>query len=215
MAITQTNLTADLSATSLTMSVASGTGFPAAGATIANPAYLVRIDKEYMLAVQQPVSLFIKLIQRGYNGTAAAEHDTLSKVEVSANPIDFANPSSGNVIDLPAYIPSMQTLGEDRTFTSTEIAAWGNQPRNFAITKGSACLFTLVAPSKAQDGLTVVITSDTAFAHVLTATTLLGDAVSGSPHTTATFAAFIGATITLQAQNGIYNVVSAVGVTVT
>jgi hypothetical protein len=73
----------------------------------------------------------------------------------------------------------------------------------------------LVAPSKAQDGLVVTFTSLTAAAHVITATTLLGDAVSGSPHTTATFAAFIGTTLTLQAQNGIYNLVANVGVTVT
>ncbi len=215
MAITQTNLTADLSVDGKTLSVASGSGFPSTGATIVNPGYLVRIDKEYMLAIQQPSALAITVIQRGYNGTAAVAHDTLSKVEVSADPIDFNQPSPGNVVDLPNYIPSMTTLGEDRTFTSAEIAAFGNQPQNFAITKGSACLFTLVAPSKAQDGLTLVITSDTAFAHVLTATTLLADAVSGSPHTTGTFAAFIGATITLQAQNGLWNCVSAVGVVIT
>lgn len=214
MAFTQTNLTADLGANDVTMVVASGTGFPTAGA---GPAanYRVKIDNEEMRAISQPVAGTIKIAMRGDNGTAAAAHDNLAKVLVTAAPGDFPNPSPGNQVDMPPALPIQQTLGEDRTFTSAEIAAWGNQPRNFAITKGSACLFTLVAPSKAQDGLTLVFTSDTAYAHVLTATSLIADAVSGSPHTTGTFAAYVGATLTLQAQNGLWNQVSTIGVTIT
>jgi hypothetical protein len=215
MAITATALSADLSATALTMKVASGTGFPTAGGAPVSTGYVVRVDREYLLAFSQPVAGVIKIGHRGYNGTFAQSHDILAKVEVSSLGSDFADAFPGSVVSMPPHQPGMQTLGEDRTFTSAEIAAWGNQAQNFAITKGSACLFTLVAPSKAQDGLTLVFTSLTAFAHVLTATTLIGDAVSGSPHTTGTFAAFIGATLTLQAQNGIWNEVSAIGVTVT
>jgi len=216
MAITATALSADLTASGLTMTVASGTGFPTAGApSPANPGYLVRIDKEFMLAISQPVAGTIKLAQRGYNGTAAAAHDTLSKVEVSSAPNDFANPSPGNVVSLPNYVPAMQTIGEDRIFTSAEVAAWGNQPQDFAITKATAAAITLVAPSKAQDGLVLVFTSLTAAAHVITATSLLADAVTGSPHTTATFAAFIGASLTLKAENGLWNVIAAVVVPIT
>lgn len=214
MAITQTALSADLSATGLTMTVSSGTGFPTSGGTTPQT-YVVRIDKEFMLATLQPTAGVIKLAQRGYNGTAAAAHDKLAKVEVSSAPADFADPAPGNSVSLPPYLPAMETLGEDRTFTTSEIAAYGNQPVNFSITKATAAAITLVAPSKAQDGLTLVFTSLTAAAHVITATTLLGDAVSGSPHTTATFAAFIGASLTLQAQNGLYNVISSTGVTIT
>lgn len=215
MSITATALSADLSATGLTMKVASGSGFPTAGGPPVSPGYVVRIDREFCLAVQQPVSGVIKIAQRGYNGTFAESHDTLAKVEVSALGSDFADPFPGNVTSMPPYQPAMQTIGEDYTFTTAEIAGYGNQTHNFPITKATAAAITLVAPSKAQDGLTLVFTSLTAAAHVITATTLLGDAVSGSPHTTATFAAFIGATITLQAQNGVYNVVSSTGVTIT
>ncbi len=215
MAITATALSADLSATGLTMKVASGTGFPTTGGPPSSTGYVCRCDGEFFLAFSQPVAGVIKIGQRGYNGTSARTHDILAKVEVSALGSDFADPSAGNVVTIPPFAPAMQTLGENRTFTATEIAAWGNQPQNFAITKGSACLFTLVAPSKAQDGLTVVFTSDSAFAHVLTATTLIGDAVSGSPHTTGTFAAFIGASLTLQAQNGLWNMIAQIGITVT
>ncbi len=209
MAITQTALSADLSATGLTMTVASGTGFPTVGATTPASNLMVRIDKEKFLAVYQPVANVIKIAQRGYDGTYAAPHDVLAKVEVGLMS-DFADPSAGNSVGLPPYLPNQQTIGEDYVFTSTEVAAWGNQPRIFAITKGAAAAITLVAPSKAQDGLTIVFTNLTAFAHVITATTLLADAVSGSPHTTATFAAFIGSSLTLQAQNGLWNVIAAV-----
>lgn len=214
MAITGTALSADLSATALTMTVASGTGFPTVGSSTPQK-YLVRIDKEYMVAVTQPTSGVIKLRSRGYMGTRAVAHDTLAKVSVSSDYQDFAQPSAGNSDTLPPYLPSQETIGEDITYTAAAVAAWGNQPREFAITKATAAAIVLVAPSKAQDGLTLVFTSLTAAAHVITATTLLGDAVSGSPHTTATFAAFIGATLTLKAENGIYNVVSSVGVTIT
>jgi len=216
MAITQTALAADLSASDLTMSVASGTGFPTAGSQPVNPGYLVRIDKEFMLANYQPVSGTIKLLQRGYNGTAARAHDILSKVEVSAAPSDFAEPSPGNNVSLPPYLPAMETIGEDRTFTSTEVAAWGNQPRNFALTKATALAVTLVAPSKAQDGLVITFTALVGVLNVITATALLANGLTGAPYTTATGAnTTVGATLVLQAQNGLWNVVSQQGWTLT
>lgn len=210
MAITGTNLTASLTATGLVATVASGTGFPTAGGTTPQSNYLMRIDKEYMLAVLQPVSGTIKLAQRGYNGTAAVAHDTLAFVEVSANPGDFANPSQGNLTDLPNYIPRQQTLGADITFTAAQVAAWGNQPQNFPITKGSAIAIVLVAPSKAQDMLEITFTSDSPYLHVITATSLLANGGTAAPYTTATAAhTEKGATLRLQAQNGLWNVVSA------
>lgn len=212
MAITQTYLSAAITATDLTMTVNSGTGFPTSGGTTPQ-AYLCRCDKEYFLATLQPTSGVITIAQRGYNGTAAAAHDILAKVEVSSAPSDFASPSPGNDVTLPPYAPAYQTLGQDTTFTSSQVAAWGNQSQNFAITKATAAALTLVAPSKAQDGLEVTFTSLTAAAHVITATNLFGDGSSSSPVDTATFAAYIGATTTLQAQNGLWNVVSSNNVT--
>lgn len=206
MAITGTNLTADLSATALTMTVNSGTGFPTSGATTPQ-AYLVRIDKEYMLAVLQPVAGTITLAMRGYNGTAATSHDTLSRVEVSAAPGDFADPAAGSVAPLPSYLPNMQTIGEDYTFTAAEIAAYGNQPQMFTLWKGSALAITLVAPSKAQDGLRMTFTSASAFIHVLTATSLLATGGTSSPYTTATWTnTKAGGTLVLIAQNALWNV---------
>ncbi len=216
MAITQTALSAAITATDLTMTVASGSNFPTAGGTTPQSNFLTRIDKEYMLSVLQPTSGVITIAQRGYNGTAAASHDTLAKVEVSSAPSDFADPSPGNEVDLPPYLPTARTLGQDKTFTSTEVAAWGNQPRNYALTKASALAVTLVAPSKAQDGLTITFTNLTDAIHVFTATSLFASGGSASPYTTATWAnAKAGGAFTIQAQNGLWNVINSLNVTLT
>lgn len=216
MAITQTSLTAAITAVSHTLAVTSGTGFPPVGSVIGSPAYVVRIDKEQMLCNQQPVAGVVKVLQRGYNGTAAAAHDVLAKVEVSANPADFLNPSPGTDVGLPPYLPSQKTLGQDTTFTATDIAALGNQPVQFAIAKATAAAIVLPAPSKAQDGLVISFTNLTDAIHVLTATALLASAGSGSPYTTATWAnAKAGGGITLQAENGLWNVVNSLNVTLT
>lgn len=209
MSLTATALSADLSASGLTMKVASGTGFPTAGGAPASPGYLVRVDKEFMLAVSQPVAGVIKLAMRGYDGTAAQAHDVLAKVEVSASGADFAGPSPGNSVTLPPYLPVNQTIGEDITFSAADVLAWGNQPRQFVFTKATAATVTLAAPSKGQDGLVLTFTSATALANVVSTTSLLANGDTASPYNTATGTnTKIGATITLQAQNGLYNVVS-------
>lgn len=215
MAITATHLTADLGAHDVTMVVNSGTGFPTAGSTIANPGYLVRIDNEYMLAIQQPVAGTIRIAQRGYDGTAAVAHDTLARVLVSSAPGDFSPVAAGQQVELPPFTPVSQTIGEDITFTTAQVLAWGNQPRVFPILKATAAAITLVAPSAAQNGLTVLFTSLTAAAHVITATALVADGAAGSPEDTITFDAFIGASITLQAQAGLWHVVANVATVVT
>jgi hypothetical protein len=209
MAITATNLVSDLGINDTTMVVAANAGFPPVG-VVANPGWLVRIDKEYLLAISQPVTNTIKIAQRGFNGTAAAPHDLLAKVTVSASGSDFPDSSPGNLTVLPANLPSMTTIGENRIFTTAEVHSWGNQPQLFAITKATAAAITLVAPGKDQDGLVVTFTSLTAAAHVITATALLNDAVTGGPHGTITFAAFAGSGITMMAQNGLWNVMASV-----
>jgi len=216
MAITQTSLTAAITATGHTLALTSGTGFPPVGSPVGSPAYVVRIDKELMLCNQQPVAAVAKVLMRGYAGTVAAAHDVLAKVEVSATPADFSNPSAGNSVALPPYLPSQRTLGQDVTFSAADIAALGTQPIQFSITKATAAAIVLVAPSKAQDGLTVSFTNLTDAIHVITATTLLASSGSGSPYTTATWAnAKAGGGITLQAENGLWNVVNSLNVTLT
>lgn len=84
---------------------------------------------------------------------------------------------------------------------------------SYAITKGSAAALTLAAPtsgsqaSGGQDGLRILVTSNTAFAHVITATGLLQTGATAV--NTATFAAHAGATVELMAYGGKWNVVAA------
>jgi len=82
------------------------------------------------------------------------------------------------------------------------------------LTKGSAGAYTLAAPTAAQAGTRLRITSQTAFAHVVTATGLLFDGAEATGDDTATFAAFPGATVELEATNLKWNVVNAKAVTV-
>ena len=73
---------------------------------------------------------------------------------------------------------------------------------------------TLDAPTVAQDGMLLTVTSSTAFAHTITATSLIDDGVTGGSKTTATFAAFAGASIVLMAYNGKWHTISLKAVTV-
>lgn len=84
----------------------------------------------------------------------------------------------------------------------------------YVITKAGVAALTLAAPTAtADDGNVIVITSNTAFAHTLTATGLLQ---TGSASVNlATFAAFAGAGLTLMAYQGKWNVLASVGVTFT
>jgi hypothetical protein len=76
------------------------------------------------------------------------------------------------------------------------------------LSKGSAAAMTLAAPSLEQDGHELTIVTKTAFAHVVTATNLLADGVTGGAKDTYTFAAFAGGSVTLIALGGLWYVKS-------
>lgn len=78
----------------------------------------------------------------------------------------------------------------------------------------AAGAFTLRAPTLGENGVTLVLVSGSAAAHVVTATGLLQNGVVGGAKNTATFAAFLGASITLVALAGTWSVVSLNVVTV-
>jgi len=78
--------------------------------------------------------------------------------------------------------------------------------QTYTLTKGSAAAIILKAPTTAQSGTVIVITSGSAFAHVVTATGLLQDGVTGGAKSTITFGAFVGASITLVASQKKWNV---------
>lgn len=82
------------------------------------------------------------------------------------------------------------------------------------ITKGSAAALTLAAPTAEQAGTRIRVISQTAYAHTITATNLIDDGVTGGAKDLATFAAFAGAAIELEAVNLKWAVVSKNVVTI-
>lgn len=82
----------------------------------------------------------------------------------------------------------------------------------YVITKGSIAALILPAPTvTTDDGIQILVMSSTAFAHVITATGLLK---TGSANVnTATFAAFAGAGLILEAYQGLWFVQSQIGIT--
>ncbi len=83
------------------------------------------------------------------------------------------------------------------------------------LSKTSAGAYTLGAPTTDQNGAVVILCGNTAFAHVVTATGLIADGVTGGYKTTMTFAAFKGATITLRALDGYWIVTGKNAVNIT
>lgn len=69
------------------------------------------------------------------------------------------------------------------------------------LTKAGVGAYTLAAPVAADAGMILHIISGSANAHVVTATNLIDDGVTGGAKDTATFAAFVGASLTLMAYN--------------
>lgn len=69
------------------------------------------------------------------------------------------------------------------------------------LSKTSAAAMTLAPPTVAQNGLTIVITAGTAYAHVVTATGLIDDGITGGAKNSITLGAFVGATATIYAYN--------------
>jgi hypothetical protein len=83
------------------------------------------------------------------------------------------------------------------------------------VTKAGVCAMTLAAPTTAMNGQRITVISTTANAHTLTATNLIEDGVTGGAKDLATFAAFAGASIELEAYSGKWYVVSKNVVTIT
>jgi hypothetical protein len=100
------------------------------------------------------------------------------------------------------------------TGTADVINPYQPQGNNYIVNTGSADAMTLVAPvATVDDGLTIAIFSNTAFAHTLTST---GNIQTGGTATgVLTFAAHAGAGILLRAYQGKWQIVGNNLVTLT
>ena len=204
MALTRTTLTAAITASQTTFGVAStGTGFPPVGTVAANQPMV--IDDETMFLTGVPSANVVIVRGRGSDGTAATTHDVNSPVVTSATPGDFPATSPGFSTLRPVELPDIVTYGADGAI------AVPTQPTTAFIAKATAAALTLGAPTLALNGVPLTLSSQTAAAHVITATALLNTGVAGSPFTTCTFPAQVGVSVQLVASNGLWNVLNTQG----
>lgn len=211
MALNTSSLAAALSATDTTLSITSATGLPAVGVSASSQ--LLLVDGEFMETIDgisQPVALTIKVRSRGCEGTSAVAHDILAPTTTSGTKSDFPILGKGANCPRPPYVDAMTSIGQNGVITVPV------QNTTCLITKATALSSTtLAAPSKASNGVRLTITSITDAAHVITATALINDGASGAPEDTITFAAFAGASITLVACNGLWNMTAQTAATIT
>jgi len=114
------------------------------------------------------------------------------------------NPNLG-VFSAYGEISSIQLLSASGAISPSQAAT-------YVITKtGALAALTLAAPS--QDGLNLVVTSNTAYAHTITATGLMQTGTATV--NLATFAAYAGASIHFISYGGKWNVLSLNAVVLT
>ena len=166
---------------------------------------LLRVDGEEMLIADDTLSPTLSVV-RGYNGTLAVAHDVLATAVYGLSS-DFTQTNDTRGANVTSIGQNTATITLPQLPSNIELFVLLNKATALGTTN-------LPAPNLDQDGQYLTISTSTAAGHVLTATSLIADGVSGSPHSTLTWAAFKGASITLQADRGLWNVISATGVTV-
>ena len=195
MALTRTTIAAAISADALTIPVTSATGFAAGN--------FIRVDNEYCMVVSI-TGTNISVRSRGDLGSAAVAHNILAPA------------TTGLLSDLPNFPmgqaaqvdPNAQTIVTASVDGALDIPV---QNTLVLVQKAGVCAMTLAAPTTAQDGLEVTILSATANAHTVTYTAgFYGDTTSSD---VATFAAKVGASMTIKAQGGKWGIVALANVT--
>lgn len=190
MAITRTTLSADCTKEDLRLSVTSSTG-----AVVGQP---MKVDDEYIGAIVEVGTGYVKVRGRGWEGTVGRAHKTLAPVLFQGAAGDFPAVPDGAVNPYPPDWPIQVTYG-----VSGAIAV-PDKPALIELSKAGAAVMTLADPSKAQDGLRLLIMSSTAQAHTVTNTTGFNGGSTASD--VATFGGAIGDNFEIVAMSGIWNV---------
>jgi len=199
MALTNTTLAAAVAQGDTTIRVTAATGFA--------DGQMIRVNNEFLAQAGAAQGVVIP-VRRGLEGTAQVAHGLLSDV-VTGLPGDFPAPPPGHPVQVPPTVTGRNSLGADVTINTADLP---KGDLTYVITKAAACAITLGAPSKAQNGLRVTFRSATAAAHTVTlAAGFYGDAGSSD---IATFAAKIGASMTIEANAGTWGVIALGNVTI-
>ena len=206
MAITATTLASAALLSDQTINVTSATGITVPNFTSGTGITVLYIDFEYMVALT--VSGTIIGVLRGQYGTNQAAHVSGAQVQIGL-PSDFiVNQSYSNretdVILITGGINQPAVF-----FSGSADAIPASVPGFYVVKTGSADLMTLAAPPVSAEGNIVQVWSDTAFAHTITATSLIAAGVALK--TTVTFPAFRGAGVMLRACNGVWHLLSGGG----
>lgn len=199
MALNLTTLTSPITATDLSFPVASVTG--------ASVGRIVRINNEMMGAVLAVKSLTVFVRGRGWDGTSGRIQGVGSPV-VFGDGVDFPPIAEAREVAVPPRKAEQVSYGTNDAILVPE------KDTTVLLTKATAGAYTLAAPPVGQDGIVITFISTTAAAHVVTATALYQDGVTGGAKNAATFAAFVGAAMIVQSLKGTWTVVSLKGVTV-
>lgn len=192
MALTTTTLAGAIQNDDLNIGLTSPTGFVAGNPMI--------IDNEYIGAIISVNGSSVYVRTRGDAGTLATAHGNLASV------------TTGPAVEMPSPplqpFPPRATLDADGAIVVDPLATGSLL---FVIMKATAAALTLVGPSKGQNGLRVEIRSGTAAAHTVTYTAgFYGDTTSSD---VATYAAKVGASMTIEANDGNWGPVALANVT--
>lgn len=201
MALTSpTTIAAAMAVTDLAVTVTSATGLAAGN--------FLRIDNEFMIIDRSYVSgTRVPVYRRGDQGSRVVAHQALA-------PCISGLFSDQAALGTYAFTPVPLSNPDIVTYSVTGAIAVPVRDTMVVLDKAGVAVMTLAAPAADQDGMILYVTSTTAQAHTITATSLLADGASGSPHTTATFAAYKGAGLVLVALQGLWQVRSNVGITI-
>jgi hypothetical protein len=113
------------------------------------------------------------------------------------------------VTTLPSTVATAYQIAATPVNVYTANGAISVAHQNAIISKlVSAAAMTLAAPTVAQDNLLIRLIAGSAFAHVITATGLIDDGVTGGAKNSVTLGAFVGACVVLLAYNGHWILVS-------
>lgn len=207
MSIVATTLSAAMTATQTTCTVASTTNITNPNwQTAAGIIYLL-IDQEYMLVTSVNTTTLVCQLQRGQWGTAQAAHVSGSLVQ-SGTPTDYSQLSQIFSQKSTTALQVEYATNLPATFLSGSADAINPAvPGFYEVKTAGVDAMTLAAPPASAEGNIITVVSDTANAHTITATSLFAGGTALK--STATFPAFRGASITLRASNGVWEVLSA------
>jgi hypothetical protein len=156
---------------------------------------IVQVNGERMEVADITLTPTIE-VRRGINGTRALAHGTLAIV-VYGPPADFVQLSNA---------PEIVNYGADGAITPP------TKETLVVVTKATAAALTLEGPNASAIGFTVQILSATAAAHTVTYTAgFYGDTTSSD---VATFAAKVGASMTISPEKGVWGVQALANVTI-